>query len=136
MKSFAKRGYVHNVKMSFRLFYQRHHEAHLCILAAPPSISTSCTHSHAHIKDNSCLHMQGRVTIGCLASQPFQAHNESLHRRTLSSALQMGVHHESLRHHLLPSHYWPASYFHDACFHCAPVKVHPPPKNMQEHCCF
>lgn len=80
------------VLMSFKLCNQQFNEGHLCVLAAPPS-TFRCTLTHAHIMDNASLHIQGRVTIGYLASQPCQAHNESLRQwtRLLPSAIQMGV---------------------------------------------
>ncbi len=125
----ANRESVSNVRVTFKLCYQWLHEAHLCILAAPPSSSTS---THAPIKDNASLHMQSRVTIGYLASQPCQAHNESLHQWTqsLSATLQMGVYHLALRHHLLPIHYRPASYFHDACFSMCTCESTPTPYKL------
>lgn len=124
----AKRESVPNARVSFKPFYQSLHEAHLYILATLPRTST-CTLTLAHFKDNASLQIQGRVTIGYLASQRCQGHNKSLHQRmqSLSSALQMGVYCLPLRQHLLPGHYGPVSYFHDPCFHRAPVKVHPPP---------
>lgn len=100
-----------------------------CVFWHPhPPPPHACSHTHAHIKDNASFHIHGRVTISYLASQPCQAHNESLHQwtKSLPSTIQMGVYRLSLCHHVLPSHYRPASYFHDACFRCAPVKVHAP----------
>lgn len=135
----ANRESVSNVRVSFKLCYQRLHKAHLCILAAPPSGSTStCTHTHAPIKDNASLHMQSRVTIGYLASQPCQAHNESLHQWTqsLSSTLQMGVYRLPLRHHLLPIHYRPESYFHDACFLLCTCESTPTPYKQRDTAVF
>ncbi|KAM7384124.1 hypothetical protein PAMA_011461 [Pampus argenteus] len=69
-----------------------------CVFQQPhPPPPHARTLKHAHLTDNASLHIQGRVTIGYLASQPCQAHNETkghteLRTYTYTSLLRRPTH--------------------------------------------